>query len=125
MTKTAPINLQNALNALIPLADRTPETPAEEAAQSFAELSNYRDGGIFVAAFTGNSEWERHSNGDELVLAIEGSTDLILLQDNTEVRHHLAAGELIVVPRDTWHRFESTGVKLLTVTPQPTDHRGL
>jgi hypothetical protein len=31
--------------------------------------------------------------------------------------------ELVVVPAKTWHRFkDSDRLKILTVTPQPTDH---
>lgn len=85
-------------------------------------VSEFRDGGAFVSTFEGNSEWERHSNGDELVLAVEGRTVLVLLSDGKETQHTLNEGELIVVPKNTWHRFETTGVKLLTLTPQPTDH---
>ena len=37
----------------------------------------------------------------------------------------LTAGMMIIVPQGSWHRFESkTGVQLMTVTPQPTDHTG-
>lgn len=33
-------------------------------------------------------------------------------------------GELIVIPQGTWHRFESPEpVKVVTFTPQPTDHQ--
>ena len=85
-------------------------------------LSEFRDGGAFASTFAGNSEWERHSNGDELVFAVEGHTDLILFVDGKEVRNTLEEGSLIVVPKDTWHRFETNGVKILTLTPQPTDH---
>ena len=35
----------------------------------------------------------------------------------------LTAGMMIIVPQGCWHRFESeTGVRVMTVTPQPTDH---
>lgn len=35
----------------------------------------------------------------------------------------LHAGELVVVPRGTWHRCETPeAVTVLSVTPQPTDH---
>jgi mannose-6-phosphate isomerase-like protein (cupin superfamily) len=35
----------------------------------------------------------------------------------------LSAGMLVVVPKGCWHRFESeSGVKVLTVTPKPTQH---
>ena len=36
----------------------------------------------------------------------------------------MGAGELIVVPQGTWHRFESPEpVEVVTFTPQPTDHQ--
>ena len=85
-------------------------------------LSEFRDGGAFVSTFAGNSEWERHTNGDELVFAVEGNTDLILFVKGEEVRTTLNEGSLFVIPKNTWHRFETNGVKLLTLTPQPTDH---
>jgi len=45
-----------------------------------------------------------------------------LFVDGTEQRKTLDEGSLIVVPGGTWHRFETAGVKILTLTPQPTDH---
>jgi mannose-6-phosphate isomerase-like protein (cupin superfamily) len=48
---------------------------------------------------------------------------LILLEDNQEQRNNLTIGEMLVVPKDIWHRFESPdGVKVMTITPQPTEH---
>lgn len=122
MPKATPINLLASFEQLTQLPNRTPTTSADESRESFAMLSEYRDGGVFIASFAGISEWERHSNGDELVFVVEGRTDLILLLDGDESRNRLAQGDLIVVPRDTWHRFETAGVKILTLTPQPTDH---
>jgi len=35
----------------------------------------------------------------------------------------LNAGELLVVPQNHWHRFENSDhLKILGVTPQPSDH---
>jgi len=32
--------------------------------------------------------------------------------------------QMIIVPQGTWHRFSTpVGVKVMTVTPQPTDHQ--
>lgn len=87
-------------------------------------LANYRDGAIFIAHYAGNSEWERHPAGDEIVLVIDGSTTLIMLVERSEVAHQLRSDEFRVVPQNTWHRFETPDVvKVLTVTPQPTDHQ--
>ena len=109
--------------ALTFLSDRTPETTDEESAEAFSELSSYRDGGIYVGHWAGSSEWERHPVGDEIVMIVAGATTMFFLTDDGEVSTDLAAGEIIVVPRGTWHRFETPDrVKVLSVTPQPTDH---
>lgn len=70
------------------------------------------------------SEWERHDSGDEIVMVIEGATTLVILDDGTETPHPLAANEFLIVPKGRWHRFETPiGVKVMSVTPEPTDHR--
>lgn len=123
MPKATPISIKEAFKQVKFLSNRTPQTTEDEAKDAFATLSEYRDGGIFIGFYAGNSEWERHSNGDEIVFVVEGETTLFLLSDNQEVSHCLKEGGLLVVPQNTWHRFETPEqVKVMTVTPQPTDH---
>jgi mannose-6-phosphate isomerase-like protein (cupin superfamily) len=86
-------------------------------------VSQYRDGSIFLGHYSGSSEWERHESGEEIVLVVEGTTTVVLLSAGTEQKVHLAAGELVVVPKGVWHRFEnSKSLKIMSVTPAPTDH---
>ncbi|MGH9211302.1 MAG: cupin domain-containing protein [Acidimicrobiales bacterium] len=121
--RPSPIAIDDSIAALTFLADRTPTTTAEQSRDAFKLLSNYREGGIFVGHWAGNSEWERHTAGDEIVMVISGDTTIFYLTDRGEQSAHLSAGQLVVVPQNTWHRFETPGgVKLLSVTPQPTDH---
>lgn len=123
MSKAKPISLQQQMSTLKHLAHRTPETTAEEREGAFAELSPYRDGGIYIGHFSGSSEWERHAGGDEIVFVVEGAATLVLIVDGGEIENELQEGELLVVPENTWHRFKVPGsVKVLTVTPRPTDH---
>ena len=78
---------------------------------------------IFVGHWAGLSEWERHTVGDEIVMVIDGTTTIFFLDGETEHPATLHPGELVVVPQGTWHRFETPeAVKVLSVTPQPTDH---
>ena len=106
------------------LKNRTPETTEAESKDAFLLLSEYRNGGIYIAHYCGSSEWERHPNGDEIVQVIEGETVLVLLEKNQQIVHTLITGQLFVVPKGIWHRFESPkGVKVMTVTPLPTEHR--
>jgi mannose-6-phosphate isomerase-like protein (cupin superfamily) len=45
------------------------------------------------------------------------------LNDNIEQRYNLSSGQMLVIPKGIWHRFESPdGVKIMTITPQPTEH---
>ncbi|MGA8260513.1 MAG: cupin domain-containing protein [Arenicellales bacterium] len=125
MSKGTSISLAETISRLEFLPDRTPGMAFSGGAEkAFAELSKYRDGGVYVGYYSGDSEWERHPQGDEIVMALEGSTTLILRRNGVDERLALSAQELAVVPENTWHRFEgSTKLKVLAVTPQPSDHR--
>lgn len=94
-----------------------------ESSAAFAVVSQYRDGAIYAGHYSGSSEWERHESGDEVVLALEGTTTVVFLNNGAEELVPLAAGELVVVPRGMWHRFENSKLlKVVSVTPAPTGH---
>ena len=123
MSKSVAITIKDELSRVKFLLNRTPETTDEEAKDAFSLLSEYRDGGIYVTHYSGFSEWERHLNGDEFIQVLGGETTLILLTGNQEQRKELLSGQLLVIPKGVWHRFESpNGVKIMTITPQPTEH---
>ncbi|NKB65003.1 MAG: cupin domain-containing protein [Gammaproteobacteria bacterium] len=104
------------------LKHRTRFTTNEEEEKAFSTLSRYRDGGIFAGGFSGESAWERHSQGDEMVQVLDGEADLTILEGNTPEVLHIQKGMLVVVPKGLWHRFHAPqGVTLMTVTPEPTD----
>lgn len=123
MSSNKVISLTDAFQQLKFVGNRRPDSSDAELEGAFAELSGYRDGALFIGHYAGNSQWERHGQGDELVYVIEGETTLVLLQAGEEVRNRLRSGELLVVPQGIWHRFETPeAVKIFTATPQPTDH---
>lgn len=123
MQKSQSITIDDEFSRVKFLKGRTPETTDEESKNSFALLSEYRDGGIFIASYSGVSEWERHLKGDEFVQILGGETTLILLNGNIEERNKLSPGQILVIPKGVWHRFESPeSVKIMTITPQPTEH---
>jgi quercetin dioxygenase-like cupin family protein len=117
------VDIETALAGLPVLRGRRPETPPEEVGQAFASLAAMGEGGVFAGSFVGESAWERHSRGDELVHVLKGKTRLTVLTDDGPEVLEMTAGMLSVVPRGCWHRFEAPeGVTVLTATPQPTDH---
>ena len=123
MSTPKPLSVTTAIAQLTFLADRSPTTSDAQASDAFRQLAAYRDGGVFVGHWAGTSEWERHSVADEVVMVIDGATTIYFLTDQDEEGAPLAAGDVVVVPRNTWHRFETPdAVKLMSITPQPTDH---
>lgn len=123
--KAQTLNIQQALSQTKFLKARTPSiSDHQDGSSAYGTLSEFGNGGIYVANYSGFSEWERHPHGDEMVQVLEGETCLILRIDNEDVPNKIKAGELLIVPQGIWHRFESPkGVKVLTITPQPTDHQ--
>jgi mannose-6-phosphate isomerase-like protein (cupin superfamily) len=122
----AVIDLKAELAKLKMLRGRSAETTAAEREGAFARLAPYRDGAIFSAKFQGDSPWERHPNGDEIVHIVEGSTVMHLMTAEGPVTVTATAGTIVIVPQNTWHRFEAPdGVTLMTATPQPTQHLDL
>ncbi len=117
------VDIEAELATLPVLHARNPETPADKAAEAFATLAAFRDGGIFAGRFFGESPWERHPKGDELVHILSGETTLTILTDDGPQVLEIKAGMLTVVPQGCWHRFHAPdGVTVLTATPLPTDH---
>ena len=117
------VHIESELARLPVLRGRKPDTPADEADKAFATLAEMGEGGVFAGSFEGESPWERHPKGDELVHVLAGETRLTLLTEDGPQELVMTSGMLTVVPQGTWHRFQAPdGVTVLTVTPQPTDH---
>jgi len=118
MTKAIDIEAELASLKFFEGRTRLSDTP-----DTFARLAEYRDGAIFAGGFSGVSQWERHPNGDEIVQILKGSVTLTLLTNDGQEEVELESGMLAIVPKNTWHQFNSPdGVTIMTTTPQPTEH---
>jgi mannose-6-phosphate isomerase-like protein (cupin superfamily) len=120
-----PFDIKSELASLPFLQDRGKDTTDAEARAAFTTLSAYRDGGIFGGSFCGESQWERHQQGDEIVHVLDGATTLTLIADDESdpQSFEMKAGMMIVIPQGCWHLFRApVGVTIMTVTPQPTEH---
>lgn len=120
------VDVAEVLSGVRKLENRRPDMSESELAGAFATLATLAglgEGGVFVGSFSGESAWERHGKGDELVHILDGETVLTVLTDDGPTEMRMSAGMLTVVPQGKWHRFRAPeGVTVLTVTPQPTDH---
>jgi uncharacterized cupin superfamily protein len=117
------VDINAVLQELPLLKDRTRHTSEAEAGPAFATLAEFGDGGIFAGSFQGESSWERHPAGDEIVQVLGGRTRLTILTGEGEQVLEMSAGHVTVVPKGCWHRFEAPeGVTVMTATPLPTEH---
>jgi len=117
------VSVSEAIAALPVLRNRRPETQGPEADAAFATLAETRNGGVFAGSFEGESPWERHVNGDELVHVLTGETRLTILTGNDRTVLQMTAGMVAILPQGCWHKFHApAGVTVLTMTPQPTEH---
>lgn len=105
------------------LHNRGKDTTDAEKSAAFTTLAPYRDGGIFGGSFSGESQWERHPQGDEIVQILDGAATLTVVTDDGPQSFEMTAGMLIVIPQGCWHLFQAPeGVTVMTITPQPTEH---
>lgn len=117
------VDVTSVLAQLPVLHSRSMATPVEEARAAFAVLAPFRDGSVFAGRFDGETPWERHGKGDELVHVLAGAATLTIMTEDGPQSLELTAGMLVVVPQGHWHRFVApAGVTLLSATPQPTEH---
>ncbi|HZR83391.1 MAG TPA: cupin domain-containing protein [Candidatus Binatia bacterium] len=75
---------------------------------------------IGVFTFSGSAPWERHPDGDELIVVLDGGGEITLLPDGDgePIRAALGPGRLFVCPNGLWHRPVATPtMTALYVTP--------
>src|SRR5580704_12899481 len=100
------------------ITDATTGEDAEAATRNVAKIGNLTLG---VMSYTGQTPWERHPDGDELLLALDGEVEVTALTDDGPVTRKLRAGEAFVCPQGLWHRqFAEKSVSILYGTP--TEH---
>ena len=87
------------------------------------------DRGRLMTAFSFSeswSIWERHPAGEELVMLLTGSVQLVLEEDGQERAVQLdQPGSYVLVPRNVWHTARtSVPTTMLFLTPGAgTEHR--
>ena len=82
----------------------TEQTTADDVRFTARDFGMFDEHPLGGRRWRGLSPWERHPDGDELLMPLDGDVDLTLLTDEGEVHLQLASGSIFVVPRGLWHR---------------------
>jgi uncharacterized cupin superfamily protein len=93
-----------------------------------AQLMTPADGGRMVCAFPQDESWttwERHPDGEELVMLLSGRVDLIQDIDGEVRRTSLEPGMAVVNPPGVWHTADvhESGVSLFITPGRGTEHK--
>jgi len=113
-------NLRAALRE-VPHLTITADTTGEEADAAVRKVAKIGNLTLGVMSYSGLTPWERHPDGDELILAIDGKADITVLTDEGPVERKLRAGEAFVCPQGLWHRQRAEkSVSMLYGTPIDT-----
>ena len=88
-------------------------------ARANESLGSFDDANIGIGRYIpGASPWERHNNGDELLLILDGSVRIEVLDGDSSARTTLPEGALFVVPRGRWHQLVAEApVHILYLSP--------
>ncbi|WP_336978791.1 cupin [Altererythrobacter fulvus] len=127
--ETNPIHLGRGASAI-----PQPEFPRDERAmQWYADYAarHGEDGaeGRLVSLFRFAGDWpgwEMHPAGDEVVVCLSGTMELIQeLEDGTHVHARLAPGEYAINPAGTWHtaNIDREAAGLFITAGEGTQHR--
>jgi quercetin dioxygenase-like cupin family protein len=116
-------DLGSALRGLPELAI-TSSTTEQEAGAAWLPITSLGPCTLGVMRFSGQTPWERHPDGDELLHVLDGAVDVTVLTDRGPARVHVGAGSFLVCPKGLWHRQEPRpSVTLLFGTPtRTTEH---
>jgi PhnB protein len=110
----------------VPHLNITADTTGEDADASVRNVAKIGNLTLGVMSYTGLTPWERHPDGDELLLALDGEVEVTTLTDDGPVTRKLRAGEAFVCPRGFWHRqFAEKSVSMLYGTPIDTSENSV
>ena len=110
-------DLQAALRE-VPHLNITKDTTGADANAAVRNVARIGNLTLGVMSYTGLTPWERHPDGNELLLALDGELEVTALTDDGPVTRKIRAGEAFVCPQGLWHRqFAEKSVSMLYGTP--------
>ncbi|MCC7254051.1 cupin domain-containing protein [Hyphomicrobium sp.] len=101
----------------MPLTPVTPGISPEDAVRCMRVLGTFHGCMMGLVHFSGQTGWERHTGGDEILFILEGETELTQLTAEGEIRQTVRKGDVVQIPAGVWHSQRTRSpVKLLFLT---------
>lgn len=88
----------------LPYLAITTSTTGEEADAAVRNIMAFNQLTLGLMRFSGQTPWERHPGGDELLYCLDGEVEITTLTDDGPVQRTLRAGSVFVCPQGLWHR---------------------
>ena len=88
----------------VPHLTITESTTGEEADAAVRTVAQLDQLTLGVMSYSGQTPWERHPDGDELLYALDGEVEVTVLTDDGPVHETIRKGSAFVCPRGLWHR---------------------
>lgn len=108
----------------LPLIRVTPDMSEKDGMEAITVLGHCNGSLMGLVRFSGQTSWERHPEGDELLHVISGATNITLLSDEGSIHYLAKAGAAVLIPRGLWHsQRPDPEVTLMFVTPSAGSER--
>jgi mannose-6-phosphate isomerase-like protein (cupin superfamily) len=97
-------------------------TPMKGGPEFWANVASYpaAAGGTLVTVGTAEGDWnhwEMHPNGDEVLVLLEGTLQMVFERPGGDEVHDMRPGATLVVPAGIWHRGRAQkNVRMLFMT---------
>ena len=101
----------------MPVARVTPDMPEGDAIDCMRVLGTFQGCLMGLVHFHGQTGWERHAGGDEMLFILEGETELTQLTPDGEIQKTARKGDVVQIPAGVWHSQRTLSpVKLMFLT---------
>jgi mannose-6-phosphate isomerase-like protein (cupin superfamily) len=106
------------LIAQLPAVDVSPNLDADTAMRCMQVLGSFNGSAMGLVSFSGQTGWECHPGGDELLYYLEGEAELCVITEAGDVSRKVKKGDVVQVPKGLWHSQRTLSpVRLFFITP--------
>lgn len=102
----------------LPAVEVSPDIDADTAMRCMQVLGSFNGSAMGLVSFSGQTGWECHPAGDELLYYLEGEAEICLITEGDDIRRMVKKGDVVQIPKGLWHSQRTLSpVRLFFITP--------